>query len=182
MNLFFQILIAAVLASFGATTFAQCIPMNAPGPPRLWDPLGQCYVPQGTPQAGQTLVVPAGVQVLQPATAVAGGLNGCQTLGAITGGTLGSFAHNHRAQAIVLGLIGGGLVGNAICTSNQGERVLVVQQPQGAVVQPGNTWQQPSPCAHDPGTAQGVLNLPGHPKNGQTVCARPGDPNISRWL
>ena len=37
-------------------------------------------------------------------------------------------------------------------------------------------------CEHDPGTAPGILNLPGHPKDGQPVCARPADVHISQWL
>jgi hypothetical protein len=62
MKKLFSYLIAALLLSFGATAFAQCIPMNAVGPPRNWDGVRGCWVPMGTPSvdSGST------VQVIRP--------------------------------------------------------------------------------------------------------------------
>lgn len=31
------------------------------------------------------------------------------------------------------------------------------------------------------GSKPGKLSLPGHPRNGELVCAIPGDPNITEW-
>ena len=53
MSQAFKILMAALLVSFGATAYGQCIAPNAPGPPRLWDGVRGCYVPQGTPSVQQ---------------------------------------------------------------------------------------------------------------------------------
>lgn len=53
MTKIFQAIIATLLVSFSATALAQCIGMNAPGPPRHWDGARGCYVPMGTPELPQ---------------------------------------------------------------------------------------------------------------------------------
>lgn len=149
---FLKSLILAVLVSFGATALAQCIPMQGPGPPRIFDPARGCYVPQGMQSqgyggqiiaqpyyGGQQVVVTqpqygysAGVPMYGMGAPMAGGLTQCQALGGIVGGVLGSFARNYQAQAIILGAVGGGIVGNALCYNGQGQRVMVVPQQQVA--------------------------------------------------
>jgi hypothetical protein len=64
----------------------------------------------------------------------------------------------------------------------QAQQIAVPVQVVPAGVQPQQVVVPRNPCAHDPGTVQGVLNLPGHQLDGKTVCAKPGDTNISRWL
>jgi hypothetical protein len=126
---------------------------------------------------------------------MAGGLTRCQVLGGIVGGVLGSFARNYQAQAIGLGAVGGGIVGDALCYNGQGQRIVPQQQqvagqygpgmqvpPMTVAPQVGVPDVPQNHCAHDPGTAPGILSLPGHPMNGKTVCAKPGDTNISQWL
>lgn len=66
---------------------------------------------------------------------IGGGLTDCQLYGAIAGGTLGSLAKHHTVQAAILGMIGGGAAGNAICRSNSGQYVVVQQNQQGQIVQ-----------------------------------------------
>ena len=226
MAKFLKVLIVSFLLSCGATAQAQCLPMQGDGPPRIFDPLRGCYVPQGMvlPQTNygvygqQQVMVPqynyfGGVQqVMVPqygysngvpmygmGAPMAAGITQCQALGGIVGGVLGSFARNYQAQAIILGAVGGGIVGNALCYNSQGQRVVVVPQQQvvgeyggqtgpgmqvpGVSVPPQQVSAMPqNHCAHDPGTAPGILNIPGHPMDGKTVCAKPGDTNISRWL
>jgi hypothetical protein len=154
---------------------------------------------------GQQIMTPQygfsnGVPMYGMGAPMAGGLSQCQALGGIVGGVLGSFARNYQAQAIILGAVGGGIVGNALCYNSQGQQVVVVPQQQqvagqyggqmapgmqvpGVSVPPQQVSATPqNHCAHDPGTRQGVLSVPGHPMDGKTVCAKPGDTNISRWL
>lgn len=140
----------------------------------------------------QGIGVGQGVQLLAPTSGLTNGLSRCEAVGGLAGGTLGSFAKHHQAQSIILGAIAGGILGNSICSDSQGQRVLVVQQQvaqqqQGLVGQQfqqsvGIVGQNGNPCRNDPGTKEGVLYLPGNTKHGQTVCARPDDLNISRWL
>jgi hypothetical protein len=83
------------------------------------------------------------VQVIPMAQAVSSGFTRCQTVGALTGGTLGSLAKHHTLQATILGAIAGGVAADGFCSNNQGQQVLVVQQPPqqaGQVV-----FQQASP-------------------------------------
>ena len=203
MTCIYRILMAAILVSFGATVSAQCIPPNAPGPPRLWDGERGCYVPQGTPslqtlqQRGQVVYVQqpqqfvgnqqvvgvgGGQQVLvsgqQQAVACTWGGRGENILGGgIIGGLLGVLARD-SSDGARKGAAIGALLGTLIpCNSQQvasGQQV-VVQQPQGVVTQQQGI-QQGIQCPA--GTQPGILNLPGHPKHGQTVCAPPGDTNI----
>ncbi len=214
VNKFFKFLMAGLLVSFGATALAQCIPMNGPGPPRLWDGERGCYVPQGTPSlaqmqqqwhhggqqvivgpGGQQMVVyPQGyqnqMQAVPQALALANGFTKCEAIGGLTGATLGSFAKNHRPQAMILGALAGGIFGSAICNNGQGQQVMV-QQGGGQQVYPQGggqvvPQQVSNPCdprnGHAAGSRQGILRLPGHPMDGKTVCAQPGDTNISQWL
>lgn len=118
----------------------QCIP--APQvmgqPQRCWD--GR-YISQVQPMQQQVIVVnqqqvpyyPQGyqgnMQAVPAALALAGGFNRCETVGAVVGGTLGSFAKNHQWQAILLGGILGGIAGDAICYNNQNQQVLARQTP-----------------------------------------------------
>lgn len=195
----FKFALASLLISFGATVFAQCLPMNAPGPPRLWDGERGCYVPQGTPSlnsfnnqqvivggqyynhqqwqqllASQAIRVPQGQQVPNGYCSWGG-----RTENIVASGLLGAFVgvlagDNHRAAAKGAAL--GMMVGMFVPCSTLQPQVVVQQGVQQA---PNNSNGS---CQHDPGTQPGVLNLPGHQKHGQTVCARPGDVNISRWL
>jgi hypothetical protein len=141
----FRILMAAFLVSMSATAFAQCIHPDAPGPPRYWDGARRCYVVQGTPslntsynygvspqmygqpyygqQYGQQYGMPYG------GAPMGGGLSNCAVVGGLAGGTLGSLAKHHRGQAVILGALLGGVVGQMVCTNSQGQRV-IVQQPQ----------------------------------------------------
>jgi hypothetical protein len=197
-----KLLMAILLVSFGATAFAQCIPPDAPGPPRHWDGARGCYVPMGTPtvQYGNQQVVYGQQQqgygqqqVMQMAPSIGSGIGNaftkCETLGGIAGGTIGSLALNNTTQATILGAIVGGVAGNILCNS-QGQYVVQGQQQvvqrQGVTQSQQVVQQQGSPLCAPPanpaGTRPGVLNLPGSPMHGQTVCAKPGDTNISQWL
>lgn len=53
---FVRFLMAALIVSFGATALAQCIPMNGPGPPRIWDTARACYVPMGNQTNGNQVI------------------------------------------------------------------------------------------------------------------------------
>lgn len=139
-------------------------------------------------------------QLLASQQASAPGLAACgwTTAGAIVGATLGSLNTAYRPQAMILAGLLGGALGNAVCEDRrrqaQAEAMQIAQlqtqirsqqmgqmQPQ-QVANIQQVGQRRNGCEHAPGTAQGVLNLPGDSKNGQTVCAKPGDPNIIRWL
>ncbi len=63
-----------------------------------------------------------------PAVAAPQGFSNCTLVGALAGGTLGSLAHHHRGQAVILGAIVGGVAGNMLCTNSQGQRVYVPQE------------------------------------------------------
>lgn len=197
----------ALLISFFATVSAQCIPMNGAGPPRLWDGERGCYVPQGTPSlqqqqfggifqqqqmqqqqmqqmlAQQAIRVPMGQQAPNGYCSWGGRTENIAVAG-ILGAIVGVIAGDNRESArkgAALGMVAGMFVP---CESLQQQQVVMQQQPQQFT---GQQWQiqhqgNSNPCAQVPGTIQGVLNLSGHPKNGQAVCAKPGDPNISRWL
>jgi hypothetical protein len=39
-----------------------------------------------------------------------------------------------------------------------------------------------TPPNNPAGTKMGILNMPSNKMHGKTVCARPGDTNISKWL
>lgn len=144
----FKLLMAILLVSCGATVFAQCIPMNDPGPPRYWDGVRGCYVPQGTPavNTGTTTtnsvfgtIQPYGQQVFSPGFAQNNGFTNCQLVGGVVGATLGSLAKHHTAQAVILGAVGGGIAGNMYCVNTQGQRIVVQQaqqQWQQSVIQP----------------------------------------------
>jgi hypothetical protein len=112
----------------------------------------------------------------QQVVGVAGGFSKCEVVGGIAGATVGSMAHHHRPQAVVLGTIVGGMLGNVACRPTQA----LPQQPTQVVGQQVSQGQGAASC--DAGKRPGVLNLPGNPKHGQHVCAFPGDQNISQWL
>ncbi len=104
-----------------------------------------------------------GVQLIAPAAALANGLSKCEVVGGIAGGTLGSFAKNHNTQGVVLGAILGGIVGNAVCSNNQGQQILVVQQPPQGQQQVVGQRQMP-PAQVVPVTAEAQqqgLQVPG---------------------
>jgi hypothetical protein len=52
MKKILKAIMAALFLSMSATAFAQCMTINQPGPPRIWDGARGCYVPQGTPALG----------------------------------------------------------------------------------------------------------------------------------
>jgi hypothetical protein len=172
-KIFSKIIMAFILVLFGSFVFAQCIPMNGEGPPRLWDGARGCYVPQGTPsvqygqQSGQQIVyygnnqqgfvnngVPA--QVFQP-SGLPSGFNKCEVVGGIAGGLLGSLFKHHTGQATGLGAIAGGIAGDMYC-GPQGQRILVqngqqgIQNPDGQTTQVANNPARttvPSDCDID---------------------------------
>lgn len=219
----FKLIFAALLVSFGATALAQCMPMNAPGPPRIWDGARGCYVPQGTPdlqssggfvnnggvftqqtqcpdgsvwdgrgclinnnqqQWQQTLMqqairIPMGQQVPQGYCSWGGRTENVLT-GALLGAVIGVIAGDNRESArkgAGLGALAGVFVP---CDSLQQSQRVVVQQQQ--VVQNQQVLPPCRPPQNPAGSRPGVLNLPGNEMDGKTVCAMPGDTNISRWL
>ena len=196
-----MLLVLFLLVVTASTSFAQCAPMNGPfigpsghmiDPPRIWDGSRGCYIWQGAPSSGQVTGQQV-VQVYQPqvvqqtvpvyqAQQVVGGFNKCEVIGGIAGGVIGSTAsiHNNRRyhpQAVVLGTIIGGVIGNTACQVQR-----VQQYPVQNVVAQQQVQQGQGTPSCDAGKRPGVLNLQGHPKHGQHVCAIPGDPNISQWL
>ncbi len=214
----FKALISLVILVFGALyaapahaqhfTYAYCNGAWVPGScqqplsghvgPNQWQQWGQLQQVQQQQWQQQQQQQMQQVQVLQAAQAFSNGFTRCQTIGGITGATLGSLAKNHRIQAVILGAIAGGVAADMVCSNTQGQQVMVMNAPQQMVgqqvvqqhvqhhvtqvpPQQATTRVQAS-CAHDPGTKQGILNLPGHQLHGRTVCAKPGDVNISEWL
>ena len=190
------VLIAAVvfIGNFGSTNASAqgCVPapytMNG-GPQRCW---GQV----------NNVVVPNGVQPGIPFITNIGGQNRrCTVMDRVASGgvgaVIGAFAGYAGAklfhQADVNGFVKGGAAAGAAAGAtvfcdpdivNDTPGVGVVATGIGqAVAQPGVVAQPAvNPCAHASGTKQGTLNLPSSPKHGQTVCALPGDTNISQWL
>lgn len=108
-------------------------------------------------------------------------------MGAVMGVIAGDNRESAR-QGAALGMLTGMFVP---CSAlQQLQQVGQVQQPQQVAVQQQQVQPQQAQqagqtstgCEHAPGTRQGILNISGNPKNGQAVCAKPGDPNISQWL
>lgn len=105
---------------------------------------------------------------------------------AAIGALLGVAADKWRGTGGKYTRVGAALgAANGLISASGTQLVRVCQQPAAApqaVAQQVPLAQEASvthnPCAHDPGTTQGTLNLPGHQKHGQTVCARPGDKNV----
>lgn len=185
-------LIALALLAFGFGLFAFGLLGSLPASAQIygtyafcngvWYP-GSCPSQFIGPQQQQVMMQPQ-MQAMTLANALGSGFSKCETVGGIAGATLGSLFKNHREQAMILGAIGGGMVANGYCSNPQsGQQVILVQQvPQQFGQQPQQVQPRAYPCAHDPGTKRGILNLPGHKMHGQTVCAPPGDVNISKWL
>lgn len=169
--------------------------VNVNGRPMVWVRLSNgemALVPYHRPHQ-QVVQQPVPVyqaqqQVVQqyPAQQAVAGFNKCEVVGGIAGGVIGSTAsvHNDRRyhpQAVVLGTILGGVIGNAVCQPTQ--QVQGVQQyPVQNVVAQQQVQQGQGTPSCDAGKRPGILNLPGNQKHGQPVCAFPGDPNISQWL
>jgi uncharacterized protein YcfJ len=100
---------------------------------------GQQVVPQYVPQQYIQQGVP---QYVQQGNGI---LNNCSVLGGVIGGGIANYFTHHNKGATVAGVLGGGAVGNLICSNSQGQRV-IVQQPQQQVqyVQaPAAVQQQP---------------------------------------
>lgn len=161
--------------------------VNVNGQPMVWARLsnGQmALVPYHRPHHQVVPVYQAQPQVVQQYPAqqqvVGGSFSKCEVVGGVAGGTIGSLARNHRAQAVVLGTIIGGVIGNAVCQPVQVQSVQQYPVQNVVAQQQVQQGQGTPPC--DAGMRPGTLNLQGNPKHGQPVCAFPGDPNISQWL
>lgn len=156
---------AAILVSFGATVFAQCIPMNAPGPPRHWDGVRGCYVPQGTPAvyngnngqvvtsgqdqdwgrilASQAIRVPQGQQVPNGYCSWSGRAENMIVSGLI-GAVVGVLAGDNRraaAKGAALGMVVGTFVP---CQTLQ--QATSIAEGRRVVVQGGETTTVPAKC------------------------------------
>lgn len=150
MKTFLKAAMAAILVSLSATAFAQCIPMNAPGPPRLWDGVRGCYVPQGTPAlaVGQPMVqgqiIQQQVQLIpvqgQPGMFTFGGnQHRCPALTGWTGGVIGlvvgaAIGNNStlNGQKLTLpGAAAGALAGTQIACESVRPNVVAHVPPQG---------------------------------------------------
>jgi hypothetical protein len=126
-------------------------PVQAAAPQVQYAPQ-QYAVPQYAPQpyyGGQPYGMPYG--------GLPGGLTNCQVYGAIAGGTVGSLAHNHRPQAVILGGLVGGLIGNFICTNREGQRVVVQQAPQPMLQQAAVVQPLPQQVVQPAASGQGVF-------------------------
>lgn len=117
------------------------------------------------------------------------GLNNCELGGAAIGAGVGYLVtgkKNHTGGAIG-GAILGAIAGDKYCESQALEaQQLALQQRQQYRPQQRPQQTVGNPCdpqkGHPAGSRPGRLNLPGDAKDGQPVCAMPGDPNISEWL
>jgi hypothetical protein len=203
--------VSLVIFLWSVSVGAQCIDMNAPGPPRLWDGTRGCYVPQGTPapqqygnQFGQAGILNQSGFQTQTQYQNPYGQQGYPGIppgtypqqGGATPYYGGQSGYRPPAQPVLYGCTQ--VQGGMICY-DQYRRQVVVPSSVGAggyppgyypppighnlqpPIQPGYQPQR-NPCAHDPGTREGVVGNPQLPNYGRTVCARPGDTNISRWL
>jgi hypothetical protein len=206
VKMFMRFLMSALLVAFTATAIAQCIPPNGPGPPRLWDGVRGCYVPQGTPAVSHGYQQQWPQQVIPSnygGVAIPSGVMAGQAFNTVVNGvSMRCSILDRAASAAAQGLLAGGLgyVGEKILNRKDhrvSARLAVAGMASGATLtcdpnivddtprqvpvgtpQQGQFLNQGNGCTHNPGTQQGVLNLPGHPKHGQTVCARPGDVNV----
>jgi len=176
-------IIGLILFLASASSFAQnctLAPQVMGQPQRCWDGRPVQQVVQG-----QQVVIPQGVIQVPVGNSAPQGY--CSWEGRVTnvgissaiGGFIGLLTGgNHRA--VGKGAAAGASVGLFIpCDQGrQGGQAPVMVAPQGQ----SGVMAVASPCGPFPGTKQGVLNLPGNAKHGQTVCALPGDTNISQWL
>lgn len=160
-----KLILAALLVSFGATVFAQCMPMNAPGPPRLWDGVRGCYVPQGTPAvyngnngqvitsgqdndwgrilASQAIRIPQGQQIPSGYCSWGGRVENMAISGLI-GAVVGVLAGDNRraaAQGAALGMVVGTFVP---CQTLQ--QASLAPESRRVVVQGGETTVSPARC------------------------------------
>ena len=187
-----------VFASFGAS--AQGCP-NGPTAPVI---MGQGYQGGNPCWGGQPLT--NGAQFLNGAQyspemallnsllasqagrlAPGGGLNKCEIVGAIAGGTLGSLAKNHTGQATILASLFGGAIGSAYCESQRREALVEAaqiaqlqaqvraQQQNGQNNQQNQGYQPLQPVNNnvhncEAGTSWRQLDWQGHPAHGQYRC------------
>jgi hypothetical protein len=80
------------------------------------------------PHPNYGIAPPAYPQAYLGGAPSSGGLSNCAIVGGVAGATLGSLARNHRAQAVILGGLLGGVAGSMVCTDSRGQRVTVPQQ------------------------------------------------------
>jgi len=187
MNPIFNLFATAfVLLSTSSAVFAQeCVPApyRMGQQQRCYDgrPIGGVVVP------GQVVAVPANAIRVPVGRAVPhgycswGGRVENVAAGALIGGVIGLLAgDNHRAAG--KGAAAGATVGLFIPCQQEALRqpVQYVPQAQQQFLERPQT-QQSEHCT-ETGKKKGILNLPGHQKDGQVVCALPEDPNISRWI
>lgn len=149
-------------SSFASAVCYQNLNDVPPGGPGLFSIHGM-FCTQNIPPQQQGV---AGPRIMQQQVVgmqnIGGGLSNCSVVGGIVGGTLGSLAKHHTAQAVILGGVAGGVLGNMICTNRQGQRVVVPQGQQhenvgygnqgvygGMQQQQGRTTHNPSDCDID---------------------------------
>lgn len=116
-----------------------------------------------------------------------GGFSSCAMIGGLAGGTLGSLTDHHRGQAVILGAIIGGVVGNWACSPPVAQQRVVTQQvaqrqpaAQADARLAGLTPAQipdeePRLCSE--GKTWMKLNYPGHSMHNKGVCLPDGDPH-----
>jgi hypothetical protein len=130
----FKFLASIALAFVSFSAFAQHGTFGYNQATRQWLPPGvvignnsQVYSSGGqqvTYGSSPVYALPQGVSTQSA------GLNGCQFWGGLAGGTIGSLNKAHTGQATILGAILGGVVADhLLCKNQQGQQVLVVQQP-----------------------------------------------------
>lgn len=140
----FRFLVAAVLVSLGATSFAQCVDPRLSPRPVVLDLNRGCYVMQGTPSSVGSPVYNGMPQMVynpyygvpQPYYGTASGFSTPTIIGGILGGTIGSLAKHHTGQAVIGGTILGGIVGS-LFSSNGSQRAVQsvpAYYPQSGVV------------------------------------------------
>lgn len=183
-------------------------PMQMGQPQRCWDgriiPPVNAFEGQNPYQGmmgqwgGQQVMIPQGIGADQPfstvvngqrmrcsikdraATAVVDGLGA----GLVAGGVAKLLGSN-RAKDIAIGgaLAGAGYGATLGCEPTMIDDNEVVAQGFSQRQQVAQqAVPQCNPPANSPGSVPGVLNLPGNPMHGKTVCAMPGDPNIGQWF
>jgi hypothetical protein len=97
---------------------------------------------------------------------IGGGYQKCEVVGAGIGATLGSLNTEHPTQATLLGMFIGGLIGNAVCTDSNNQRVVVQGQGQnGERFQSGSTVTVRTKCEFGNGVTAYV-------DGDQSGCAR----------
>ena len=166
MKKLFKTIMVAIFLSLSATAFAQCMTINQPGPPRIWDGARCCYVPQGTPALG---TANSGVvqQYIQPQYyngntlpfgVQHGSSNECAGLFERIGRVAGA-NHGNDARHTENGGFGGYILGKFFCPTparyvhqGQGTTLVPVDMQGGGMTESrSQTVRAPAKCALDNG-------------------------------